>query len=225
MAQFLIVRDRLLRELGAVDYKRPHPRHHRRGARLAAPDRERRGLPRRCRCPPDVDGRFSVLTAGRPLPGGGRGRRHRGAARRRGRAWTSACARAESPLADPALALAGVALARSPRARGKRIVVLMSYSERLAAIGDWFCQLWGESLGKAVDRDGPPRRVGPDAGPRARQRRPALAAPALPRGAARQGRRSSCASRTTATPLDIPAAYQDLESVGYLGGQLARRRS
>ena len=32
MAQFLIVRDRLMREFGAVDYKRPHHRHDRSAA-------------------------------------------------------------------------------------------------------------------------------------------------------------------------------------------------
>ncbi|MFO7956504.1 MAG: glucose-6-phosphate isomerase [Candidatus Brocadiia bacterium] len=35
--------------------------------------------------------------------------------------------------------------------RGKPITVLMPYSARLARLGDWYCQLWAESLGK---RDG-----------------------------------------------------------------------
>ena len=71
MARFLIVRDRLMREFGAVDYKRPRPRHHRGGARLAAPDRERRGLPVARRA---AGRRRALLGAhrGRPLPGGGR---------------------------------------------------------------------------------------------------------------------------------------------------------
>ena len=30
----------------------------------------------------------------------------------------------------------------------------MPYSDGLKYIADWYCQLWGESLGKAVDKDG-----------------------------------------------------------------------
>lgn len=38
--------------------------------------------------------------------------------------------------------------------RGRCISVLMPYSSRLRFISDWFVQLWAESLGKAVNRDG-----------------------------------------------------------------------
>ena len=38
--------------------------------------------------------------------------------------------------------------------RGKNISVMMPYSDGLKYIADWYCQLWGESLGKAVDNDG-----------------------------------------------------------------------
>ena len=62
MARFLIVRDRLMRELGAVDYKRHL---------LVTTEAERGALRqivndegfRSLAVPPDVDGRFSVLTA------------------------------------------------------------------------------------------------------------------------------------------------------------------
>ena len=37
---------------------------------------------------------------------------------------------------------------------GKNINVLMPYSSRLSLFADWFCQLWGESLGKSKDTDG-----------------------------------------------------------------------
>lgn len=37
---------------------------------------------------------------------------------------------------------------------GKNISVMMPYSDGLKYIADWYCQLWGESLGKAVDLDG-----------------------------------------------------------------------
>ena len=38
--------------------------------------------------------------------------------------------------------------------RGKNISVMMPYADSLKYIADWYCQLWGESLGKAVDNDG-----------------------------------------------------------------------
>ncbi len=38
--------------------------------------------------------------------------------------------------------------------RGKNISVMMPYADGLKYIADWYCQLWGESLGKAVDNDG-----------------------------------------------------------------------
>ena len=38
--------------------------------------------------------------------------------------------------------------------RGKNISVMMPYADSLKYIADWYCQLWGESLGKAVDKAG-----------------------------------------------------------------------
>lgn len=38
--------------------------------------------------------------------------------------------------------------------KGKNISVMMPYSDRLRLISDWYCQLWAESLGKSVDRNG-----------------------------------------------------------------------
>lgn len=37
---------------------------------------------------------------------------------------------------------------------GKNINVMMPYSSRLISFADWYCQLWGESLGKSKDKDG-----------------------------------------------------------------------
>lgn len=37
---------------------------------------------------------------------------------------------------------------------GKNITVMMPYADSLKYIADWYCQLWAESLGKAVDNDG-----------------------------------------------------------------------
>ena len=38
--------------------------------------------------------------------------------------------------------------------KGKNISVMMPYADSLKFVADWYCQLWGESLGKAVDKDG-----------------------------------------------------------------------
>lgn len=45
--------------------------------------------------------------------------------------------------------------------KGKPISVFMPYSTRLAAVADWYVQLWAESLGKAEDRQGKVVHVGP----------------------------------------------------------------
>ncbi len=37
---------------------------------------------------------------------------------------------------------------------GKNVSVMMPYSDALKSFADWYCQLWGESLGKSEDRDG-----------------------------------------------------------------------
>lgn len=44
--------------------------------------------------------------------------------------------------------------------RGVDQIVMMSYSEQLLALADWFRQLWAESLGKARDRAGNQVHVG-----------------------------------------------------------------
>jgi glucose-6-phosphate isomerase len=44
---------------------------------------------------------------------------------------------------------------------GRRVSVMMPYSARLRDVADWYRQLWAESLGKAMDRQGRPASVGP----------------------------------------------------------------
>ncbi|MGR3309646.1 MAG: glucose-6-phosphate isomerase [Candidatus Brocadiales bacterium] len=39
----------------------------------------------------------------------------------------------------------------SDKKKGKHITVMMSYAHALSGVGDWFCQLWAESLGKKYD--------------------------------------------------------------------------
>ena len=214
MAQFLIVRDRLLRELGAVDYKHniAVTTDAKQGAlRQIVNDEGFRALP----IPAGVGGRFSVLTPVGLFPAAAAGididEVLAGAAAMDERGRTAPAA-----VADPALALAG-ALWLLGDQRRKSIVVLMAYCDRLAATGDWFCQLWAESLGKALALDG--RRV--EWGQ----------TPVRALGVADQhsqlqlyieGPRDKVVIflrvEDHGVALDIPASYQDLESVGYLGG-------
>ncbi|MBQ7652963.1 MAG: glucose-6-phosphate isomerase [Clostridia bacterium] len=44
--------------------------------------------------------------------------------------------------------------------RGKNVSVMMPYADSLKYIADWYCQLWGESLGKAVNLKGETVNVG-----------------------------------------------------------------
>jgi glucose-6-phosphate isomerase len=44
---------------------------------------------------------------------------------------------------------------------GRRVCVMMPYSARLRDVSDWYRQLWAESLGKSVDRQGKHVTVGP----------------------------------------------------------------
>jgi glucose-6-phosphate isomerase len=214
LARFLIIRDRLMREFGAVDYKEHlivTTEATRGSLRQIVNDEGFRSLA----VPPDVDGRFSALTAVGLFPAAAAGidveMLLAGAAMMDQRMRA-----AESPLADPALVLAG-ALRTLARTRDARIVVLMSYAERLAGVGDWFCQLWGESLGKAQDRTGRMVEHGQTA--------------VRARGSADQhshlqlyleGPRDKVVLFVRVDdhgePLDVPAAYQDLEEVGCLGG-------
>lgn len=45
--------------------------------------------------------------------------------------------------------------------KGKNLSVMMPYSSRLKYVSDWYVQLWAESLGKNKDIDGNPVSVGP----------------------------------------------------------------
>jgi glucose-6-phosphate isomerase len=55
----------------------------------------------------------------------------------------------------------GAALQVAYYQQGKPLSVLMPYSTRLAAVSDWYVQLWAESLGKAKDKDGQTVHSGP----------------------------------------------------------------
>jgi len=201
------VRDRLLRALGAVDYKQHL---------LVTTDPERGSLRqivndegfRELIIPAGVEGRLSALSAVGLFPlavaGVDVGEVLAGAAHVDERSRAAA-----DPLADAPLLLAGALWLMATR-REKRLLALVAGSDRLGGVADWFCHLWAASLGRSA----------------------ASALKPIPaRGAADQhaelalsldGPRDTvvCFLRVEdhGATLDVPVTYQDLEDVGYLGG-------
>ncbi|HXE58088.1 MAG TPA: glucose-6-phosphate isomerase [Gemmatimonadales bacterium] len=108
--------------------------------------------------PPEVGGRFSVLSPVGLLPAALVGIDVEGLLRGARRALE----RAESPelLANPAALYAALHWAADSRL-GARIHVVMPYTDRLRELAEWYRQLWAESLGKRLDRRGNPVYVGP----------------------------------------------------------------
>jgi glucose-6-phosphate isomerase len=101
--------------------------------------------------------------------------------------------------------------------KGKNIVVMMPYAQRLKDVADWFAQLWAESLGKKHDLAGNDVRVG--------------TTPVKALGATDQHSQvqlyvegpydkliNFMAVERYAEEGAIPPAYTDLEGVSYLGG-------
>src|SRR5215213_8522977 len=108
--------------------------------------------------PPDVGGRFSVLSPVGLLPAALVGidieALLAGAAR--------AVKRSESDdlLQNPAALYAGLHWA-ADTSQGARVHVLMPYTDRLRELAEWYRQLWAESLGKRSDREGRTVHLGP----------------------------------------------------------------
>jgi glucose-6-phosphate isomerase len=98
--------------------------------------------------PANVGGRFSALTAVGLLPAAAAGVDV--AELLAGAAAMEARCRSGDVLANPAL-LYAAALYLMDRRRGRHIHVLMPYADGLRDTGDWFVQLWAESLGKRPD--------------------------------------------------------------------------
>lgn len=93
--------------------------------------------------PPRVGGRYSVLTAVGLLPLAVAGVDIRGLLE----GAADLARRCEGPAENPALDMAALYYLLHVR-RGKRISVLMPYVHSLRLFGDWYRQLWAESLGK-----------------------------------------------------------------------------
>lgn len=144
LAQYLVVEDRLRAALGEEKV---------RGHLLFTTDPEQgalRGLARErgiptLAVPPNVGGRFSVLSAVGLLPAAVTGvdidALLEGAAAMRGRCLTP-------ELAENPAGMLAVLLHAADRDLGHPIHVFMPYADRLRALALWFQQLWAESLGK-----------------------------------------------------------------------------
>jgi len=156
MAQYLVVRQWLHDALGAAASRHvvftTDPA---RGAlrELAQQDR----IPT-LDVPPAVGGRFSVLSPVGLLPAALVGIDVAGllAGARR------AVERSEPDdlLQNPAALYAALHWA-ADTGLGARVHVLMPYTDRLRELAEWYRQLWAESLGKRVDREGKVVHVGP----------------------------------------------------------------
>lgn len=164
--------------------------------------------------PPNVGGRFSVLTPVGLWPAAVTGIDVDGLLAGAG-AMVERCD-ADELVKNPAGLLATL-LHHAATEAGKPIHVLMPYSDRLRALAFWFQQLWAESLGKAVDRSG--RRVHTGATP----------LPAL--GAVDQHSQVQLfmegppdkvlifvGVNDPGDPVVIPSLHREAAELGYLGG-------
>ena len=144
MVQFLVVRDRIREHLGA-DALTKHlvvTTDPERG--LLRPLSQQEGLSA-LSIPPGVGGRFSVFTPVGLLPAACAGIDLE--ALRRGVEAAAARCQSSDPAQNPALAAAGIFHAFNAE-RGRPVLVTVPYATSLKGLGEWFVQLWAESLGK-----------------------------------------------------------------------------
>jgi glucose-6-phosphate isomerase len=214
MSQFLITRERLLKTLGAVDYNRHVVMTTDADAgalRQIVNDEGFRSLA----IPPGVPGRYSVLSAVGLFPAAVAGvdvsELLGGAA-----AMDERCS-SPSLFENPAYLHAAVSYLAHV-ARQKNVQVMMPYSDALCGFAEWFVQLWGESLGKALDVDGQPAT--------------SAQTPVTAVGSSDQHSKLQLFAEGPddklitfirvedhGVRLEVPQGYGDLESVGYLGGR------
>jgi glucose-6-phosphate isomerase len=108
--------------------------------------------------PPGVGGRYSVLSPVGLLPAALVGIDIAGLLAGARRAIERSAA--ADLLQNSAALWAGLQWA-ADTGMGRRVHVLMAYSDRLRSLTAWFCQLWAESLGKRVNRAGAVVHTGP----------------------------------------------------------------
>jgi glucose-6-phosphate isomerase len=213
MSQFLFVRDRLLRALGAIEYKKhivittaPEGGY----LRQIVNDEGFRDLI----VPPGVGGRYSVLSPVGLFPAAVAGVRVDELLA--GAAWMDARSQSHVLWENPSY-LFGALLYLAEVRKKKNVVVLMPYSDRLRELAAWFAQLWAESLGKARDLDDKPVHVG---------QTPQAALGVTDQHSQVQLYLEGPHDKVVVMirvedhgrALEIPTAYADLEGVSYLGG-------
>ena len=152
IAQFLVVWEQLRASLGASFQDRvivtTDP--DRGFLRRLASDRGLRSLT----VPTRVGGRYSVLSAVGLLPAAVAGIEPE--ALLAGAERMDERCRSLDWRENPALALAAVHV-QMDRSKGKSVAVMVPYSDALRSFAEWFCQLWGESLGKRSTPSGEAR--------------------------------------------------------------------
>ncbi len=107
--------------------------------------------------PPNVGGRFSVLSAVGLFPAAVLGLDVKALLAGAARAL-EAC-KTRDPETNPAWVIAGLHYLHNTL-EGRSISVMMAYHERLATFTDWYRQLWAESLGKEGKGQTPVKAVG-----------------------------------------------------------------
>lgn len=116
-----------------------------------------REYPIKCfRIPPNVGGRFSALTPVGLIPAALAGVDIKALVH--GAAEMTKICDNDNLLQNPAFIFAAVHYLYMKR--GKNISVMMSYSNKLRDLADWYRQLWAESLGKRFDVNGNVVEVG-----------------------------------------------------------------
>lgn len=213
MAQFLIVRDLLLRTLGAVDYV---PRvvittDADQGAlRQIVHDEGFRDLV----IPAGVGGRFSVLSSVGLFPAAVAGFKIDDLLA--GAAWMDTRCQEPDTWKNPGRIL-GTLLYLADTRHQQRNVVMMPYSDRLRGFASWFCQLWAETLAKAETLEGHAVQVG---------QTPLAALGATDQHSLLQLLVQGPPDKVVlmirvedhGRELPIASAYSDLDAIGYLGG-------
>jgi glucose-6-phosphate isomerase len=156
MAQYLVVRSWLEDALGAAAYRHlvfiTDPT---RGALRELAGRE--GVAT-LDVPPAVGGRFSVLSPVGLLPAALVGIDVQ--ALLDGARQAVERAESEDLLQNPAALYAALHWS-ADRELGAKLQVFMPYTDRLRELAEWYRQLWAESLGKRLDREGKVVNVGP----------------------------------------------------------------
>ena len=154
VVQYLIVREWLVKQLGK-DKARQHQWLITDPAQGWLREVARRDGITSLPVPPRVGGRYSVLTAVGLLPLAAVGVDIRGLLA--GSAANAARCAAENPRTNPALEMAAMFYLFDTR-KNKRVSIMMPYADPLQLFGDWYRQLWAESLGKrrGARADDPP---------------------------------------------------------------------